>query len=48
MAGTDSKVPNGPLVHGEPVGAPTLLLAGPALELVEPWTAELMCFGAIP
>ena len=34
-------MPNEPLLQGDTVGAPTLLLAGPALELVDRWTAEL-------
>src|SRR5262245_17591684 len=29
------------LIHAGTVGAPALLLAGPALELVDRWTAEL-------
>jgi hypothetical protein len=34
-------MPNEPLVQAGTVGAPTLLLAGPALELVDRWTTEL-------
>ena len=30
-----------PVMQADTVGAPTLLLAGPALELVDRWTAEL-------
>lgn len=42
MARVDSsKISNEPLVRPGGVGAPTLLLAGPALDLVDQWTAEL-------
>jgi len=42
MATTDSpKMANELLVQAGSVGAPTLLLAGPALELVDRWRTEL-------
>jgi hypothetical protein len=42
MVRTDSsKMPNELRVQADTVGAPTLLLAGPALELVDRWTTEL-------
>jgi hypothetical protein len=43
MARIDSsKVSHEPLAKSGGVGAPTLLLAGPTLELVDQWTAELL------
>jgi len=43
MARIDSsKISNEPLARPGGVGAPTLLLAGPTLELVDQWTAELL------
>ena len=43
MPTTDpSNISNEPLVRPGGVGAPTLLLAGPTLELVDQWTAELL------
>ena len=43
MAGIDSaNTANGPFPSPDSVGAPTLLLAGPTLELVHQWTAELL------
>jgi hypothetical protein len=37
-----SKITNEPLIRPGSVGATTLLLAGPPLELVDQWTAELL------
>ena len=43
MARTDSStISNEPLIPPGGVGAPTLLFAGPTLELVDRWTAELL------
>ena len=42
MSRIDSSTISEPLLHPGSVGAPTLLLAGPTLELVDQWTAELL------
>lgn len=42
MAIASSKITHEPLVRPGIVGAPTLLLAGPPLELVNQWSAELL------
>jgi hypothetical protein len=41
MSRIDSSKNSEPLLQSSSVGAPTLLLAGPTLELVDQWTAEL-------